>query len=179
MKGEKEKWDKNWEKVEACWRKGLRLREIQIIIDRWATAFPPRWTSSHLFFSATILPNPLVRALCVLSSLFPGLPLQIYSQFDFFYPLLLPHLRHIPLPLKSPLHLLSPFALSPVISPAPLSPSPWGRSITAATGDASQLTLWHPSKLTLCNPHIFWQCLYFMTIRLFDLCPLDKHQTKL
>lgn len=60
-----------------------------------------------------------------------------------------------------------------------LSPSPWGQSITAATGDASQLTLSHPSKLTLCNPHIFWQCVYCMTIRLFDLCPLDKHQTKL
>lgn len=106
---------------------GSMLEEKRAAIERntdnyrnMCNCFPSPVNFISPFFLATILPNPLVLALCVLSSLFPGLPLQIYSQFDFFYPLLLPHLRHIPLPLKSPLHLLSPFALSPLIFPSPL-----------------------------------------------------------
>lgn len=59
------------------------------------------------------------------------------------------HLRQIPL-------LFYLFALCCLFFPSlfPNSRSPWGQSIAAERGDASQLTLWHLSKLTPCNPYL-------------------------
>lgn len=77
--------------VEACWRRGLRLREIQIITEIWKTAFLPRWTSFHLFFRYPPAKSTRPRSPCpFISSSRPSSsdPLSVWL----FYPLMLPPL---------------------------------------------------------------------------------------
>lgn len=160
--------------MEEGGRRGLRLRDIQIITKIWNIPFLPRWTPFHLLLNYPPLPNPLVLSPCVLSSLLLRPPLQILSQFDFFsapyVSLRVASFFHLPSSptTHSPSPLSSLFALSSLVFPSlfPLSLSPWGQSIAAVRGYASQLTLWHLSKLTPRNPiyftpDIFLQCLFF------------------
>lgn len=71
--------------VEASGRRGLRLREIQIITEITKDCFPsPVNFVSPLFQLPSCQIHSSSRR--VLSSLLPGLPLQILSQFDFFTP---------------------------------------------------------------------------------------------
>lgn len=190
-------------KKKKCPVRGEEISETDNYRKMKDSLLPP-WTSFHLFFQPSSC-QIFLFSLAVSFHLF-SLAFIVRSSFSltFFYPCMLPnsppsssvchfHLLSslsdtswLPLPLKSHLpSFIPPFLPSPrfffFLALPSFSLSSWCRSIAAEKGDASQLTLWHLSKLAPCNPTFLHSTLhsivFFQQWHTIDHHSLHKHQT--